>query len=458
MNTIRLGLAACVLCVSTVYGHATSLRDAVSRAVHTNPDVLESAANRRARDYELRRSQSAFLPTLNLDASIGPEVSDSPNSSLRSQNNVWRNGRQVSITARQLIFDGLGSVNEIYRQSARVDGAALRVIERSEAIALDAIEAYLDVLRHREILAEARRNVQKQRRILGDVSQRVTGGETGRADEDQARERVFAAEIIVSEIDKLLRDAMAKYRRVVGSAPKGLRGAKRAASPGRSLRGLINDAMQNHPRVQVADADADAALYEYKSTKSTLLPRVFLEGNAKIGSDIDGIEGRNDDYSAKVVLSWNLFSGGANRARRREFGERYGEAQIAVDRARREVVEALERAWAAVKTGDQRIHATSGQVASNRSVVDGYWKQYDIGQRTLLDVLNAENALFTSKIDLISAVSVVKFSTYQLRATYGDLLDYLGVSPPQEATAGRREDVSIFPQKVPFKLEPIRKF
>ncbi|MEO0979930.1 MAG: TolC family protein, partial [Pseudomonadota bacterium] len=118
---------------------AADLRQVVQEAVSTNPDVLESAANRRARDNEYRRSQGAFLPTLDLSAELGPERLDRPNSFSAEENDEWRFSKEFTVTVQQLLFDGFASVNEVYRQSARVDGAALRVMERSEAIALDAV-------------------------------------------------------------------------------------------------------------------------------------------------------------------------------------------------------------------------------------------------------------------------------------------------------------------------------
>ena len=168
---------------------AADLRQVVQEAVSTNPDVLESAANRRARSYEYRRSQGAFLPSVELSADVGPERLDRPNSFNANENDEWRISSEFTVTVEQLLFDGLTSVNEVYRQAARVDGAALRVLERSEATALDAVEAYIDILRHTAILAKARMNVNKHRTIFSDVRERFEGGETGSADTSQARER-----------------------------------------------------------------------------------------------------------------------------------------------------------------------------------------------------------------------------------------------------------------------------
>lgn len=436
--------------------NAADLRQVVQEAVSTNPEVLESAANRRARSYEYRRSQGAFLPSVELSAEAGPERLDRPNSFTANENDEWRFSSEFSVTVEQLIFDGFSSVNEVYRQAARVDGAAQRVMERSEATALDAVEAYIDVLRHTAILAKARMNVTKHRQIYSDVQERFEGGETGAADRSQARERVAAAEVIVSEVQKSLLDTIAKYERVVGQKPVSLSPARPASIPPGSVTRLVDTAVQNHPTVLAALADADAAKYEWDSTQGNFLPEIALRGRATVGDDLGGVEGRNNEYSGKVVFSWNIFNGGQDKALSLEFGERLAEAKIRVDRVRRELKEGIQRSWASVTTTSDRIKALREQLAANREVVNGYREEYNIGQRTLLDVLNAENALFNSEIEVISAQAVYAFSTYQLRATTGDLLAYLDVVPPVESAAGQQENRSIFPQQVGFQLEPLR--
>jgi outer membrane protein, adhesin transport system len=437
---------------------AADLRQVVQESVTNSPDVLESAANRRARDYEYRQSQSAFLPSLDLSASLGPERLDRPNSFTANDNDTWRFSKEFAVTVEQLLFDGFTSVNEVYRQSARVDGAALRVLERSEATALDAVEAYVDVLRHSAILSKARLNVSKHRSIYSEVQQRFEGGETGAADRAQARERVAASEVIVTEVRKSLLDTIAKYERVVGKKPQSLAPVKPASLPPGSINRLVEVALRSHPQVRAAVADADATKFEYEATKGTFFPKVALQGNATLGDDLGGVEGRNNEYSGKVVLSWNIFSGGRDTARSNEIGERYTEAHVRVDRIRRELKEGIERSWASVTTLTDRIKSLRVQLVANREVVSGYREEYNIGQRTLLDVLNAENALFNSEIELISARAIYAFSTYQLRATSGDLLAYLKVEAPVEATDGQRDNTSIFPQSTSFGLEPLRKF
>ncbi|MDD7912150.1 TolC family outer membrane protein [Pseudovibrio exalbescens] len=441
--------------LSTASAHAISLRDAVEAAVHTNPDIQESSANRRARDQELRAAQGAYLPSLSIAASYGAEQLDRPADSSVSDGE-WRAAKQFDITAEQLIFDGFGSVNEIYRQGARVDGAAYRVLERSEAIALDAIEAYIDVIRHQEILRKSRENTAKHERIYNEVRQRFEGGETGAADLAQAQERVAATRIITSTVRKSLLDTMAKYRRVIGLDPKNLVPVQASSLPGATLSATIAMAQQNNPQILAAQADTDAADFEAEGTNAPFLPRVSVEGQASFGDDVNGYDGRNDEYRVMLRMRWNLYNGGTDTARKNQAYEQLAEARARVDRALRETAEGVEVAWASVDTTRERIAALRQTVAANRKVVEGYRDEYNIGQRTLLDLLNAQNALFNSEIDLVSAQAILKFATYQLQGTTGNLLAHFNIEPPAEGTAGRRETVSVFPQPAGFSIEPLR--
>ena len=137
-----------------------SINDALKQATLTNPGVGEASANRRATESELRQTQSTLLPQVRLEARYGPEKFDQSAAVVSARRTpipapgagAWRNGSQGSVVVRQVLFDGFASINDIWRQSARVNAAAFRVRERTELIALDAAEAYVDVVRYLRLI------------------------------------------------------------------------------------------------------------------------------------------------------------------------------------------------------------------------------------------------------------------------------------------------------------------
>src|SRR5262245_41628646 len=172
-GTATLAATMMVVAASAIAAEGFSLFDAITQAVQTNPGVGEAAANRRATESELRQTQSTLLPQIRLEAKTGRLKYDFQDALVPPQgNNQWLNGREISVSGRQLLFDGFKSINEIWRQAARVDSAAYRVRERTELIALDAAEAYISVTRYSRLIALADENLRAHRQIMSNVKAR----------------------------------------------------------------------------------------------------------------------------------------------------------------------------------------------------------------------------------------------------------------------------------------------
>jgi len=156
---LSVRIAAVLLCSCGIWNEARaerfSINDAISQAVQTNPSVGEASANRRATETELRQTQSTLLPQVRLEARVGPERFTQDISPPPLGNGEWLNGKSGSVVVRQILFDGLASIHDIWRQAARVNAASFRVRERSELTALDAAEAYIDVVRFLRLVALA---------------------------------------------------------------------------------------------------------------------------------------------------------------------------------------------------------------------------------------------------------------------------------------------------------------
>jgi adhesin transport system outer membrane protein len=428
-----------------------SIVDAILQAVQTNPGVGEAAANRRATETELRQNQGTLLPQVRVEAEIGPQRMDRHITPTPLANRQWVSGRQASVAVRQLLYDGFFSINEIWRQAARVDAAAARVHERTELIALDAAEAYIDVTRYLRLIELANRNVQTHRGILGNVRARFEGGRTGEGDLSQAQERVASTEAVLAEFRQRLDDARGAYRNAVGLEPFNV------SFPGR-LRGLPpskDDALavtlRHNPTIQAAGLDVKAAKHGFDATAGQFGPSVSLEGRALAGVNTGNLEGHREEYSGKVVLSWDIFTGGQTSWRRAEAAERMVEQTERHARLQRDAFESIDKAWAARTITADRVAALNRQVDSARKVVGAYSKEYELGQRTLIDLLNAENQLFNALVQLVSTQGVAVFADYQLLAAMGKLLEYLKAPQPAEA-----EPLPVIPfGLMPTKLPPV---
>lgn len=429
----RLSIAAgCALGLWAALGTvaAEPLKSAIAKAVRNHPQIQEAGANRRAVDEELNQARGLYLPRLDLEASAGFGYNHRPGATI-NQDSRW--GDTAGLVTRYTLFDGGFRSAEVDKQSARVGGAALRVRERSELIALETLQAYLDVARFHSILRASDENIRVHRELLGLVDVRVRGGTSTQGEGLLAQERVLAAEAIRADVKRTLGAAEARYVNLVGTRPAGID----PVSPPRSLPSSQNAAIQaaraRNPTLQVLDKDIAAARADVTQSEAAFRPNVALEGRGNAGHDLNGVPGPNHDASAKVVMSWNVFNGHIDQARRREKAERLAEVQSRLDKLRRDVDEAVMRAWSDIRTNDERRSVLDRQIEAGRKLNVAYRQEFEGGRRSMLDLLEAQNVHFNARVQGITAGSLATYSRYQLVAAMGGLLDYFGLGVDVEA-------------------------
>ena len=416
---------------------AQTLHEAVTTTLSTNPAVREAEANRRATEFELLQSQGRLLPELDVTASIGPEFVEQP-----GDEGQWLGGRQIGFALRQFLFDGWERENDIYRNAARVDAAALRVLSRSEALAIQTIEAYIDVARQSEVLSVARRNVERHRAILRQVRIRREGGRAGVGEVNQVEERIAAAEAAVIQVEQSLELARTRYERVVGAKPRAL--VTPTVPPGLppSVEAAVQYGRANNPSIRAATADVDVAQRAADQSEAAFYPTLGVELNSLHGYDVGGSQGGTEEYRGKVTLSWRLFDGAQRRHRKLELQERAAQADAARDVRAREVVERIESAFANYRANGDRARVLRRQDRAATEVVATYEEEYKLNKRSLLDLLDAENTKFNVRISVISASSVEVFSAFRLLAETGRLLEWLEVPVSPAAVANQRETIA----------------
>lgn len=429
MSRLRVGLlsVAMTLATLTLDSSATTLSEAVQQAVLTNPKIDAAQANRRANEYSFKQAKGRFLPEVELGADIGQQKIDRPNGLGPDVNDTWQDRRQANISIRQVLFDGWDRANDIYRSQANISAASFKVMVRSEAVGLNSVEAYIDVVRHNELLALAEDNVRRHQALLKIIQERYDGGRSPIGDLEQTIERVESAKALVARIKVARETAKAKYKNAVGVPASNLKPVKYATGIPKSVAEVTDRAIRNNPRVKEAVAESQVAYFDQQQFKSTLYPQIFLEGAATRGENIDGTPGRNDELEAMVTLRWKLFDGGVRRNRTAELGERHSEKLAEQMILVRQLTEEAETAWARLVDGRAEVTAIKTEVAQNIKVVATYRDEYNANKRSLLDVLDAENARFSSQFELSNVISVHIFSSYELLAQMGVLLKTLGV-------------------------------
>ncbi len=426
-----------------------SLREAVAVGISTNPEYGVVAASRRATDEELEQGEALFLPSVDVNGEIGFEHTDdvgTRSGSGDNEENLVR--RDVGITLTQMLFDGWESHYEVKRQQARVISSAERVRETAELIGLSIVESYLEVLRQRQLLLIARENVADHINILEQIQDGVKAGRSTRADGEQAKARLAAARATESSTLEALRIAQAQYRREVGDAAGDL---QLPVIPFESLQEDVDQEVQkalaHSPTLDIFTSDIEVAYAEAQGTKSTQYPQLDLRLNARTGSDIGGVDDKDSSASALVVLNWNLYRGGADVARAREFVHRHQQSKESRAEAARAVENDVRQTWASMISSGERAAQFASQAAANVEVVKAYKDQFNIDRRTLLDVLDAQNELFVSSSNTVNSEFLEMLAVYRLLALKGHLLPSLGLEYPRESVVDSDEKWSYKEQQ-----------
>jgi outer membrane protein, adhesin transport system len=432
--TLGFGLVLGSLAVSA---GATTLEESMRKALEHNPDVLVTVDDRNAIEQEMRAGWAGYLPRVDLFAGIGGERSNNPS----TRGATGRNGyldlhrTEEGIRITQMLFDGFFTHNEVKRQKARTQAAAFRVLAAAEDVALRTAEVYIDVLRRREVLEIANENYGRHDQIFGQIRRRGERGVGRVADTDQATGRLALAQANLDAESGNLRNAEISYVRVVGEMPTDLGVPVAPADRVPAEMNLALDAaVNNHPTLQSAVADIDAALAQHEQARANDFPRFDIELSASRFDNVDGVRGIDEDLLAMVRMNYNIYRGGADMARKRETAHRISEAKHVRNRAEDQVIEETSLAWNEFLTIQQRLPYLQRHAESARGSREAYLKQFNIGQRTLLDLLDTENEYYVASSNYVDGKYRLLFAYYRLLHAMGQLLPSLTVTPPDAAT------------------------
>lgn len=413
---------------------AQTLEEAVTHTLMTHPKVKEAFHLYQVRQYEQDEAVAGYLPTLDADAGIGYEYTDSPGTrdgGGRADKTLTR--RELGLSLRQMLFDGFKTSSNVHRTQAEADAQRYMLLADAENIALRVAEVYLDVLRQTDIVELSRRNLETHEQIFSDIKRRTDSGVGSTADFTQIQGRVARAYSNMTAAENNLRDAQSQFLSLVNDMPGDLRQPQPDANfipP--SLDDALAMAQEQHPTLSSASFDVDAARYQHEDAKSGFYPKVNLELDSGWDEDIDGVRGHNNDFTAMVRMRYNLFNGGADVARSRSTSALEMQAKDIHMNAYRQVDEGMRLAWAAYESLGRQKDFLRQHVEASYNTVDAYKKQFSLGNRTLLDVLNTENELFEARRSYINAESDQLLAEYRIMNASGQLLDALRFTQPEQ--------------------------
>jgi adhesin transport system outer membrane protein len=445
------GMAEIALAQST--GQIVSMKEAIGVAVNSNPEIAQAQYNTEAIQMERKQAQGLFAPRVDLQGTAGIRHLD--NTTRRSLGIADDTLYPIEAQARAewTAIDFGRRRGELLRQAARVDGASLRVVERSEFIALQVSRQYLDLLLQQRIVAASQDNVSFHQTLVNDLATGVQQGSISVADQQQAEERLQAAKVRQSEAEQSLTEAQISLRRLTGLDISQVQMPPTLADQvPASLDEAVGIARTKNPKVREAMADVDAAHGLADSAKGDLFPRIGIQAAGRIGRDTDGFSGTTKDAQVDVFLRWNIFDGGINRAKYQEMVRRASEARYRLYDLVRGAEQDVRVAWATQQTQAKVGSQLARQSQVSDDLLLSYRSQFNIGRRSLLDVLDAQNTRYNVQVRLETAKFSDVFARYQVLAATNQFLTSVEVAPGAGAGEKERERFNYGAPK-PAELE-----
>lgn len=414
------------------YAQAQTLPEAMQQAIEVHPEIQAGVNARIAADYQLRAAKGGYLPKVDVLAGYGREGSDTPTTRAASLNhndtNLTRGEASVQLT--QMIFDGFATQNEVGRQQATVNSRAYALMGTTQRTALTVAQVYLDVLVRREYVRLAQLNLDNHQRIYDQIQLRTSRGVGRTADLDQADARLAQARNNLITEQTNLADAETNYLSAVGTPADQLVAPAPFATMPANLDEARHQLVENSPVLRSAEADISATEKQFSAAKSTFYPRFTAELSKTADNNVSGEEGHYNGWQAMVRMSFNLYSGGANKADLESKSYLSNQALDIRNNALRQLNEELGLAWNAYNNASQQLPIAKSYAERSNRVRTAYQQQFSLGERTLLDLLDSENETFTAERRLAEVQNLKDFSQYRIKAVMGQLLESEGVVAP----------------------------
>lgn len=425
-------------------GHAQGddpMTQAARRALETNPELTAKANALRASLDAITVARAGWLPRVDAEARVA-STRDRITTRVPANGTLDQNGIALSVT--QLLWDGQAVTQSVRRLDHDRQSRWFELLDTTEQTALEAAKAYIDVTRYRRLVELAEDSYVQHRYYQQLIQSRVRAGVGRGVDLEQAAARVALADSNLTTETANLHDVTARYLRVVGEAPPAKMPRPASIGPGAgmptSAPEAMNQALRNSAAIDAAIESLRAARAAVGERRSAYQPRVEARVRAGGGRNFDGVPDQKRDTTAEITLNWNLWNGGADQARVRQQTNLLNQAADLRDKACRDVRQTAGIAFNDVGKLDDLLRALDRNVLAIEKARDAYKQQFEIGQRSLLDLLNAENEYYTARRAYANADYDRQLAQARVLASVQQLTQRLGLrAPVSAADAGADE-------------------
>src|SRR5450432_1851534 len=419
-----MGLAVAIcLGFAAVPASCEGLPEALAKAYQTNPQLNAERARQRATDENVPQALAGYRPQIIATLSGGLQAVRNllPDNTVQSATlKPWT----IGVTVTQTLFNGFKTANSVRVAELQVQSGREALRNVGQGVLLDAATAYTNVLANQSLVEAQRSNVAFLRETLGVTQKRLNAGDVTPTDTAQAEARLNRGLADLNAAEVNLAISQATYTQVIGNPPSQLRPAETVDRylP-RSRDEATAMAFREHPAVMAAGFDVDVASTTIHVAESSLLPTITLQGNASHASEADPTIStlRTDQASILGQLNAPIYDGGTAASQTRQAKELTAQSRLVLDQVRNQARTAAVGAWVAHEGAKIAVSASEAEVRAATVALAGVQKEAAGGQRTTVDVLNAQQDLITARARLIGAQRDRVIASYTLLSAIGRL-------------------------------------
>lgn len=441
-SLFRLCAALPVALIFAVPASADTLTGALSSAYTGNPTLRAERARQRATDEGVAQALSGWRPTVTTSGDYGhTRGTTRPRTGLDK-----RDPHGYSVTLSQPVFNGLKTVYGTRQADAGVLAGRATLKNVEQTVLLDAVTAYMDVVRDQAVVNLRIKNVSVLSEQLRASQARFRVGEITRTDVAQSEARRGGALSNLAQARATLAASRARYRQIIGNAPGTLRYPKGYRGPlPKSLKQAIAIARERNPALRTAEFNEQASRYAVDVARGDLLPEVSLEATFSERFEPSTSVNRSETTTVLGRLTVPLYQGGAVYSRVREAKQVNSQRRLQIAEADRLVFANVVSSWEQLRASRELIRSARSQVAANQLALKGVRQEALVGSRTTLDVLDAEQELLDSQVSLVGSRRDEVVASFQLLSAIGKLtardlklpVQYYDPVPHYEETRGK---------------------
>ncbi len=431
---------------------AVTMEEMVQETLDKNPNMQKDIGNYRAVKYNLDKAESGWKPNVDLRADVGAEYTNrqyDSNPALDSEKKLIRNS--ASIVATENLFEGFATESDINEQKSRIVSSRFNTQQNANTLALRASEVYIEVLRQKALLNLFEENVNSHERIYGLIREKTEAGSGRRSDVEQSEGRLaLAYSNYIAQVNNY-QDAIVNFERVYGEAltASSLELPLAPSLPADTYEGLWIIAQQYNPTLQLEKANIKVQQSRYEKDKGNYYPTIDAELAAARDQNVQGYEGKNYNARGMLKLYYNLYRGGSDEALRLQNLEYITVQKESFNEQQRAVREKLKLAWLAHQITFVQIRCIRMHVEYAKKTAESYAQEYQLGRRSIVDLLNAELEYNDARKQLENAKSDVLFARYRILEVLGLLNFALETNIEEKIDAKLPEDVTLSLREFP---------